>query len=259
MAGPNIVFLMYHELELPGRAMCQSEPGYVRYIVPEAVFRSQMNWLRQQGWRGLSVGEALKYPAAKSVAITFDDGSETDLIAAAPVLKDIGYNATFYVTSGFLDKTGYMSSAQLRELSSLGFEIGCHSMTHPNLNDLSEAAQCREIVEARLKLEDITGRKVDHFSCPGGRYNATTLRIVRESEYRTLATSHVRANAPGTNPFKLGRAVVMRDTNDTAFQQICTGDGLWKMRLSESTRGLARNVLGNRIYNRVRARLLRES
>ena len=33
MAGSRIVFLMYHELELPGRRLCQSEPGYVRYIL----------------------------------------------------------------------------------------------------------------------------------------------------------------------------------------------------------------------------------
>jgi len=34
MAASPIVFLMYHELELPGRKLSQSEPGYVRYILP---------------------------------------------------------------------------------------------------------------------------------------------------------------------------------------------------------------------------------
>ena len=58
MASRGIVFLMYHELELPGRPLCQSEPGYVRYILSETTFRSQMEWLRQNGWQGLSVSEA---------------------------------------------------------------------------------------------------------------------------------------------------------------------------------------------------------
>ena len=42
MAPSRIVFLMYHELELPGRKLVQSEPGYVRYILPIETFRSQM-------------------------------------------------------------------------------------------------------------------------------------------------------------------------------------------------------------------------
>ena len=136
MASPGIVFLMYHELELPGRPLVQSEPGYVRYIVREAIFRSQIDWLRKNGWRGLNVSEALGSTAQKSVAITFDDGCETDLLAAAPILREGGFHATFYVTAGFLDQRGYLSTAQLLELSSSGLEIGCHSMTHAYLNDL---------------------------------------------------------------------------------------------------------------------------
>src|SRR5437588_9421467 len=125
MASRSIVFLMYHELELPGRPLCQSEPGYVRYIVTRDSFQSQINWLRQNGWRGLSVSEALNYPEEKSVAITFDDGCETDLITAAPILKENGFNATFYVTAGRVGQPGYLSQEQLRQLELLGFEFGC--------------------------------------------------------------------------------------------------------------------------------------
>jgi hypothetical protein len=37
----TLCFLMYHELELAGRKLCQSEPGYVRYILPLEAFRSR--------------------------------------------------------------------------------------------------------------------------------------------------------------------------------------------------------------------------
>ena len=33
MIAGKTVCLMYHELELPGRAMCHAEAGYVRYVV----------------------------------------------------------------------------------------------------------------------------------------------------------------------------------------------------------------------------------
>jgi peptidoglycan/xylan/chitin deacetylase (PgdA/CDA1 family) len=256
MAGPRIVFLMYHELELPGRPLCHSEPGYVRYILSQSSFQSQMDWLRQNGWRGLSVSEALDYPAGSSVAITFDDGSETDLISAAPLLKERRFNATFYVTAGFLGKRGYLSPAQLRELSGHGLEIGCHSMTHAYLNDLDESALRREIFDAGKNLEDIIGGKVEHFSCPGGRYDNRTSDLVREAGYRSLATSRTHANSPATNPYLLGRVAIMHSTDKSAFSRISSGTGLWKTRLGESSRGAVRKILGNSLYDRFRSRLL---
>lgn len=258
MAPPGTVFLMYHELELPGRPLVQSEPGYVRYILRETTFRAQMDWLRQNGWRGLNISNALSSTPEKSVVITFDDGCETDLITAAPILREAGFHATFYVTAGLLDQPGYLSTAQLKDLSSTTFEIGCHSMTHAYLDDLQQPDLRREILDARKKLEDLIGEKVEHFSCPGGRYSANALAVVKESGYRSLATSHARANSLSTDPFQLGRVAIMRTFNLDFFQKICTGDALWKMRFSEFARGAARTALGNKVYDRFRSSLLRE-
>lgn len=257
MGEPGIVFLMYHELELPGRPSCQSEPGYVRYILSQDVFRSQMNWLIQKGWRGLSVGEALRNPPGKSVAITFDDGTETDLIAAAPLLKEKGLNATFYVTAGFVGNAGYVASAQVRELHSLGFEVGSHSMTHAYLDDLHDQALRREIFDSKKMLEDMTGAKIEHFSCPGGRYNDRARDLVREAGYQSMATSRTHMNFPATNPYSLGRVPILRETNINTFGRICSGEALWRMRLGENLRGAAKRIMGNTAYDRFRKRLLR--
>src|SRR6266576_2611300 len=104
MATRGTAFLMYHELGIPGRATCQSEPGYVRYVIPASDFRDQMEWLAKEGWRGRNVTQAMESFGDKSVCITFDDGCETDLISAAPVLKELGFVATSYITVEFLGK-----------------------------------------------------------------------------------------------------------------------------------------------------------
>lgn len=252
-----IVFLMYHELELPGRPLVQSEPGYVRYVLPESSFRKQIEWLGHNNWRGLSVTEALEFPSTKSVAITFDDGCETDMITAAPILKDAGFHATFYVTAGFLGTRGYMSPSQLRELAS-SFEIGCHSMTHAYLNDLESPLLQKEIVDPRSRLEDMIGKKVEHFSCPGGRYDDRVLAVAKKAGYRSLATSRSQINTHRTDLFHLGRVAILRDTDEIAFSQICSGSALWKTQISESARDVARTILGNKLYDRVRGRLLRD-
>jgi peptidoglycan/xylan/chitin deacetylase (PgdA/CDA1 family) len=259
MDSTGIVFLMYHELELPCRSLVHSEPGYVRYILRESTFQSQIDWLRQNGWNGLNVSEALRFPATgKSVAITFDDGCETDLLCAATILRAAGFNATFYVTVGFLNQCGHMSTAQLRELHSLGFEIGCHSMTHAYLDDLSPQELRAEIADARSKLEDEIGSPVAHFSCPGGRYNDRVIATARQTGYRSFATSRAHANPASGDPFRLGRVAILRDTNPLEFEKICGGEYLWKIRVSESIRRSTRKLLGNAFYDRLRSSLLRQ-
>jgi peptidoglycan/xylan/chitin deacetylase (PgdA/CDA1 family) len=256
MAQPGIVFLMYHELQLPGRPLCHSDPGYVRYILHQETFASQMKWLSRNGWRCLSVGEALDSPRGNSVVVTFDDGCETDLIGAAPTLRQYGFNATFYVTVGRVGQSGYLSTGQLRQLRDFGFEIGCHTMSHAYLGDLEYPDLSREIVDSKKRLEDMIGGNVQHFSCPGGRYDGRTSNLVRESGYRSMATSRPQANFPSTNSYFLGRVAILRTIKEPAFRRICNGEILWRMRLGESFRGTAKRAFGNRLYDRLRAALL---
>src|SRR5580700_10733796 len=115
MRPDSIVYLMYHELEVEGRPLCQTEQGYLRYVVHQSQFREQMNWLQSVGLRGISVSDDL-------------DRNLTGGIAA-----------TFYITIGFLGRPGYMVPKQVRELGDLEFDIGSHSLTHSYLSNLDQA------------------------------------------------------------------------------------------------------------------------
>jgi peptidoglycan/xylan/chitin deacetylase (PgdA/CDA1 family) len=252
----GLVYLMYHEIELPGRQLCQSEPGYVRYIVTEEDFRNQLQQLKTNAWRGMSVGQALSSPTMPGVVFTFDDGCETDRITAAPLLKEAGFGATFYITVGFLGKRGYLSPPQVRELSDLGFEIGCHSMTHPYLSDLPTEGLPAEVATPKAHLEQMTGREVAHFSCPGGRFDARVIQSAREAGYRSLATSQAIPNTGQTDPFALGRVAILRHTATPKFWRTCQGRGLWWTRWNDQTRATAKTLLGNSIYDKTRAVLL---
>jgi peptidoglycan/xylan/chitin deacetylase (PgdA/CDA1 family) len=255
MPEPATVFLMYHEIELPLRSLCQSEPGYVRYVISIDEFQGQMSAIQELGLRGVSVGEALRFESP-AVAITVDDGCETDLLTIAPTLKQFGYGATFYITAGLLGKTGYMSAGQLRELSALDFEIGNHSMTHPYLSDLDDASLHHEIADSKVMLENIIGKAVEHFSCPGGRYDSRAILVAKNAGYRTLANSTPRANSPSTDTFALGRVAITRDLSQTTFKKLCRGETLWQLALRMGLRDRAKRLLGNAAYDRVRSTLL---
>jgi peptidoglycan/xylan/chitin deacetylase (PgdA/CDA1 family) len=256
MARSSIIYLMYHELELPGRRLCHSESGYTRYVLLERDFRAHMEYLKANGFRGLSVGQALTFPEGSSIAITFDDGSETDLLAAAPILNQMGFGATFYITAGWLGNQGHLSTSQLKELSGQGFEIGCHSMAHALLTDLDEAGLKREIADAKSHLEQILGTPVDHFSCPGGRYDHRVARVARAAGYRTVATSRIQVNSPDTDAFALGRVAILRDLPTKDFAAICSGEALRRLRAQNTVRDAVKQLLGNSFYDRVRGLLL---
>jgi peptidoglycan/xylan/chitin deacetylase (PgdA/CDA1 family) len=252
-----MVYLMYHEIELPGRAMCQDEPGYQRYVVRNADFEAQMRWLKSEGWRGLPVSEGLASARLPGVVITFDDGCETDLLTAAPLLRELGFGATFYITVGFLGRPGFLTRAQLRELAELGCEIGSHSMTHAYLSDLAPQQLVREISDSRTELAQITGQSIDHFSCPGGRWNSQVIAEARQAGYRSVASSQAIANPTSPfEPFPLGRLAVMRETPLEEFRRLARGHGLWRIRFADSARSALKRALGNSAYDRLRGRLL---
>ncbi len=252
MRPDETLYLMYHELETPGRPLCQSEPGYVRYVLTEQSFREQMNWLQKEGIRGLSVSQALTQNGPRRIVITFDDGCESDLSIAAPLLKKVGFGATFYITLGFLGSPGYLLPRQVREIGDSGFDVGCHSMTHAYLDDLDEASLRREIAYAKTQLEEILGRPVYHFSCPGGRWSPQVAHIAEQAGYRSVASSRVATNGRGSDPFHLARVAVMRGTKLTAYQALCHGKNLWRLQLRDFIRATSRRLLGNSLYDRVR-------
>ena len=117
-------------------------------------------------------------------------------------------------------------------------------------------ARRREIVDAKLHIEQIIGHSIQHFSCPGGRYDERTLEIARRAGFRTVANSEFHSNSARTNLYKLGRVAMLRDTPVARFRATCFGNGLWRKRWQDSARRSVRRALGNRAYDRLRTSLL---
>jgi peptidoglycan/xylan/chitin deacetylase (PgdA/CDA1 family) len=256
MSKPGTVFLMYHELALPNRATCHREPGYTRYVVSASAFCAHMDRLKRDGWHAKNASQALQSFDGKSACVTFDDGCETDLLSAAPLLKELGFGATSYITVGFLGQPGYLSASQVRSLSALGVEIGCHSQTHPYLPDLDDARLRDETAGAKDRLEQIAGVPVEHFSCPGGRWDRRVVAAVKAANFRSMATSRTAMNFAGTNPFGLARVAVLQNASEESVAQACSGHGLLATQLKERARESVQRLLGNSAYDSLRALLL---
>lgn len=253
-----IPMLMYHELAHGARPLCRPDEGYRRYCVGASTFGAHLGWLSSNGFRGLSVSQALDAPGSgREVAITFDDGCETDLLFAAPGLAEAGFGATFFVVSGWVGSTGFLTSTQLRELRALGFEIGAHSRSHAYLSDLSPRALREEIEGSKADLEQYIGEPVDHFSCPGGRWNPAVAAIAREAGFRSVSTSRSGLLTPSSDRFSLPRTAILNGMSSGELARICRGQGVWRRQAQSQVLTAVKRVLGNSLYERARMAALR--
>jgi peptidoglycan/xylan/chitin deacetylase (PgdA/CDA1 family) len=132
-------------------------------------------------------------------------------------------------------------------------------MTHPYLSDLQDAELKREVTGAKLRIENIVGHRIDHFSCPGGRYDQRTLHVAREAGFVSVANSRFYANTSRTSSYELARVAILRDLTLHDFGAVCRGEGLWRKRLALRARQSVQTLLGNRTYDRLRGRLLKNS
>jgi peptidoglycan/xylan/chitin deacetylase (PgdA/CDA1 family) len=180
-------------------------------IVPLGRFRRQVALLKGLGFTGVSLrqwAEGLEGRAplpAKPIVITFDDGYFGVHEYALPVLRRAGFAASVYViaedlTSGSKGARAYpvLTARQLRDWIDAGFEVGCHSLTHPRLDGCTEVELRREIVESRAALERVLGTAVHTFAYPYGTPSQRVIRFTRDHGY--LAALGIQKREPAGPP-----------------------------------------------------------
>ncbi|HJR80576.1 MAG TPA: polysaccharide deacetylase family protein [Anaerolineales bacterium] len=183
LQGPGeiiVPILLYHHVGVP-----QSDNVY--YVTPFA-FEQQMNLLHEWGYRTISVEllvTAIKQGTelpSKPVIISFDDGSETVYATALPILQKYNFTGTAYIVHNYIGLPGYMNADQIRALYAAGWEIGSHSLSHPDLTERTDR-QRQEIVESRRKLQALLGVPVLSFSYPFGAYDEESVHYAHFAGY----------------------------------------------------------------------------
>ena len=97
-----------------------------------------------------------------------------------------------------------MSAQQLRELATAGWELGAHTMTHPDLSTMSYEACLQEIRDSRLALEEIAGTRVETFAYPFGRYGPAAIAATRDSGLLAAVTT----GSGSWDPYEMTRAMI---------------------------------------------------
>lgn len=229
----SVPVLMYHAVaEKPASAT------FGLSVAPRSL-EEQLRLLVEGGFTGLTfseLAEAFRNGGTlpnRPVAITFDDGYADFADEAWPILRRYGFPATVFVTTGWVADAGenaagtpldkMLTWSQLRELAAAGVEIGAHSHSHAELDQLGDAALFRELGESRALLEHCIGAPVRALAYPYG-YSTERVRLAaRASGYQwAAAVRNIRAT-PSDDIFMVPRLTVRRRTSQAEFAAVMGG------------------------------------
>lgn len=220
----NLPILMYHQIDEPP----PSGTPLRGLVVSPGSFARQMWLLKLLGYRGLSMRDLEPYLRGeiqgKVVGITFDDGYQNNLTNALPVLKRHGFSATCYAVSAMIGGTNswdrglvaekpLMTAADWRAWLDAGMDIGSHTRTHADLNQLNPERAHEEIALSKQELEKAFSCSVRHFCYPYGRFLPEHSRMAREAGYVTATTTRRGRAQTGDNPMSLRRVLVAQATH----------------------------------------------
>lgn len=187
--------------------------------VSPARFRRHLELLLAAGFEFVTMAELARSAGGDSpepglAVITFDDGMRNNRTIALPILSEYGIPATVYVTIGFIDGRSpwigpggdgaMMGEADLCALKAAGWELGAHTMTHPDLSTLDYGACRAEIEGSRQALEGIVGGSVQTFAYPFGRYGPAALAAARDSGFIAAVTT----GSGSWEPYEITRAMI---------------------------------------------------
>jgi peptidoglycan/xylan/chitin deacetylase (PgdA/CDA1 family) len=235
--------LTYHRV-LDGSERTGSGGARSFYDVPVSEFKREVAQLaaHSRDYDGLEL--------RPDVVITFDDGTE-DHLRAAEILASAGLSAIFFIITGRLGTSGYLSHSVLPTLVRLGHQLGSHTVTHRRVTMLAPDALRDELHQSRDFLQQATGNKVEWFAPPGGYLNQPSLEAALACGYcfvRTMEWGYASTTQTGRIPC----IPIFPGTTDRAFDKIINGTArLYGFRLKEAIK----HVLGERGYVMLRNRL----
>jgi len=117
----------------------------------------------------------------------------------------------------------YVTSRQVCELASFGFEIGNHTYTHVRCRSLKPENFDDEVDRNKASLEAVSGRKVRSFSVPYGSSADLTGDMVRHlglSGHQAVFLSQSVANSRDAKRPYFDRVSIRSDRDDTFFFEI---------------------------------------
>jgi peptidoglycan/xylan/chitin deacetylase (PgdA/CDA1 family) len=204
-------------------------------------FRRQLDQLAEHGFAGISLAEAFRRHAATgrfprdAAVLTFDDGYRSVVEQALPVLSAHGFGGTVFLTAGLIGLTGDQARARNPDLDrdlldwdeagallQAGWEVGSHTVSHPDLTRLDAAARDRELSDAKAQLEQRLQVRVRSFAYPYGRLDPA-VREAAARHYEFACTTRLARHAADGDPLRIDRIDMYYMQDPARFARLLDG------------------------------------
>ena len=179
---------------------------------------------------------ALKASRWNLCSLTFDDGPHPTVTPRIlDILRNEGVRATFFP----IGNVAVRHPRIIRRIVQEGHEVGNHSMTHPNMRNLTTEEQRAQITETNRILAD-QGADPVLFRPPAGRWNNDTLKAVEQEnmspalwnvdtrDWLTRDAGKIMAQVEATGT--IGSVVLMHTTYNATAEALPRAIGLLRTR-----------------------------
>ncbi|GGO65674.1 polysaccharide deacetylase family protein [Nonomuraea cavernae] len=247
----RVPILMYHSVtDTPNE---ETRPHSVR----PSDLEEQLAYLAESGFTPMTLGDlvaSLNKTSAmpvKPIVITFDDGYADFHSHALPLLERHRFPATVFLTSGWVADAGpdaagralddMLSWGQAREIAQTGIEIGGHSHSHPQLDQLRTEDLRQELRKNKGLLEEKIGAPVATMAYPFGYSSARVRREVRKAGYFAACAVSNAIAADRHDMLAIPRLTVAGNTTISMFRRAVEGSAVPLIYLRERvlTKGYA--------------------
>jgi peptidoglycan/xylan/chitin deacetylase (PgdA/CDA1 family) len=190
----QVPILMYHYISIPPAG---ADRYRVNLSVEPDIFRQQMAYLRDNGYTtidlydlSLAITNQATLPP-KPVILTLDDGYRDHYENAFPILKEFGFEATFFIVTEFVDRGNerYMTWAMIEEMARAGMRMEVHSRTHMDLRGRDRDELVWQMLGPQQTIAAHIGYTPRYFSYPSGHYDAATVEMVQELDFWGAVTT----------------------------------------------------------------------
>jgi peptidoglycan/xylan/chitin deacetylase (PgdA/CDA1 family) len=121
----------------------------------------------------------------KQVALTFDAGGD---VAPALTILSILNNRAVHATWFFTGIWAQQSPEIVKGVAQGGYEIGNHTMTHPDLPTIADTEVCRQLNQADMAISGLSSRTTTrpYYRPPNGAINPHVQQLAASIGYRTV-------------------------------------------------------------------------
>lgn len=257
-ANIKIPILAYHHV-LPANANVDKSISKSPFTLSATQFRQHMLFLYENGYQPVTLdtlsqiickNELQRSMYRRPIAITFDDGWADNFEFAFPILKSFQFRATFFVITGQINSSGYMTLEQLLEMQEHKMQIGSHTHSHTPLELLSNLEIQLELTRSKDFLERHLGKQVRFISYPHGSYNDTVLEAAKDAGYLGSGTSNFGYAGFASKMYELPRVVIRKKHDLAQFARFCQARRLTLLKgeMIGKSKALIKNTIGLKRY-----------